>query len=111
LGIAAASAHPTEAYEFLQWIGTDEGQQAMLENGSPTAYRTKALADPAWIGKYPVLAAMSQLKPQPLRGATNFVEMEQKVYELLSLFYAGELSAEEAIAQAQDEANAVIAAG
>ena len=109
LGIASASAHPTEAYQFLQWIGTDEGQKAMLENGSPTAYRSNALADSEWIAKYPVLSAMAELKPQPLRGATNYVEMEQKIYDWLSLFYAGEGSAEEAIQRAQEEANAVFA--
>jgi hypothetical protein len=81
----------------------------MLENGSPTAYRSNALADSEWIAKYPVLSAMAELKPQPLRGATNYVEMEQKIYDWLSLFYAGEVSAEEAIQRAQEEANAVFA--
>ena len=35
--------------------------------------------------------------------------MEQKIYDWLSLFYAGEVSAEEAIQRAQEEANAVFA--
>ena len=85
LGIASASAHLTEAYQFLQWIGTDEGQQAMLENGSPTAYRSNALADPEWIAKYPVLSAMAELKPQPRAARRTMSRWSRRSTTVLAL--------------------------
>jgi len=108
LGIPANSMYPEEAYKFLAWVASAEGQELMLENGSPTAYRKEALSDPDWIEKYPVMGAMGELNPIPLPLLPEFVEMQLICFENVGLAVAEQITPEEAVERAASETDAIL---
>jgi multiple sugar transport system substrate-binding protein len=109
LAIPKNTKYPEEAYKFMAWVVSEEGQELMLEAGSPTAYRKKALSDPKWIKEHPVMGAMGELNPIPLPVVEQFVEMQYTIFENLGLAVADKITPEEAIERAAKEVDAILA--
>lgn len=112
MGINAKSEHPKEAYQFLAWIGSDEGQKAMLEAGSPTAYRMVAFNDQAILDANPVVAATKAAFEQ---GTTvgfpqvaTFVELQQEMFTQIQAALTDKSSAQDAIRKAAEGVDSVL---
>jgi ABC-type glycerol-3-phosphate transport system substrate-binding protein len=103
MGINAASEHAEEAYKFLSWIGSDEGQMAMIEAGSPTAYRQVAFEDQAILDANPIVAATAEAlangRTVGFPQTSKFVEMQQELFIQLQAALTGQMSAQEAVTE------------
>ena len=112
MGINVNSKHPKEAYRFLAWIASDEGQLAMIENGAMTPYKRFIFESEEWTSKYPIFVATAEasaghVMPFPL--TPRFVEMQQILFEQLQAAYSGIKPPEKAMEQAAKEINAMLA--
>jgi len=102
IAIAANAPQPAAAYDFIAFLTTDEGQAIMLENGAPGAYRNFVYDDPKWLARYPFLAPVKDAQVMiPLTSDfAEYVEMQRVIYDELFAAWAGNKSAEEAMAKA-----------
>jgi ABC-type glycerol-3-phosphate transport system substrate-binding protein len=112
MGINANSKHPEEAYKFLAWVASDEGQLAMIENGAMTPYKQFIFDSEEWTSQYPIFTATAEagagnVMPFPL--TPKFVEMQQILFEQLQAAYGGMKSPEDALSQASEEIDAMLA--
>lgn len=111
MGINHSSQHPEEAYKFLAWIGSDEGQEAMLGAGSVTPYKEFVFKSDKWLEQYPVVAATGELlggHAIPLPLTPHYVEAQQLMFEQLQAAFTDEKTAKEALQQAADEVDALL---
>ena len=111
MGISHSSENPEEAYKFLAWIGSNEGQEAMLEAGSVTPYKEFVFTSAEWLDQYPVVAATGGLlegHAVPLPLSEHYVEAQQLMFEQLQAAFTDQKTAEEAMQQAADEINALL---
>jgi sorbitol/mannitol transport system substrate-binding protein len=107
LAIAANARQPDEAYKFMAFITSDEGQAAMLENGAPGAYRSFVYDDAKWLARYPFLAPVKQAEVMiPLTSDfAEYVEMQRVIYDELFAAWAGNKSSAEAMSKADGALN------
>jgi len=109
MGVNKASKNPKEAYRFISYIISAEGQQAMLNHGAVTAYRKEFLEDPKWIAKYPVMEAVPKLKnPYPFTITGQWVEMQRIIYEGIAAAISGKKKPQQALDDASDEVHEVL---
>ncbi len=112
MGINAKSEHPECAYQWLAWIGSDEGQKAMLEAGSPTAYRLSAFEDQATLDANPIVAAtkaaIEQGETVGFPRTPDFVKMQQELFVQIQAALTDKTSAQDAITQAAAGVNRVL---
>lgn len=107
LAIAANARQPDEAYKFMAFVTSDEGQAIMLENGAPGAYRSFVYDDAAWLKRYPFLAPVKQAEVMiPLTSDfAEYVEMQRIIYDELFAAWAGNKSSAEAMSKADAALN------
>ena len=98
--ISAKAKQPVEAYEFIAFLTSDEGQSIMLENGAPGAYRKFVYDDAKWLARYPFLAPVKEAQVMiPLTSDfAEYVEMQRVIYDELFAAWTGNKSSEEAMA-------------
>jgi len=112
MGINSQSNNAEEAYKFLAWIGSDEGQLAMIEKGAMTPYKQFIFDSEEWTNKYPIMAATAEAGADanvmafPL--TPKFVEMQQIMYEQLQAAFSGVKSPEKAMTQAAKEIDGIL---
>ena len=102
IAIATNAPQPAAAYDFIAFLTSDEGQNIMLENGAPGAYRNFAYNDEKWLARYPFLAPVKQAEVMiPLTSDfAEYVEMQRIIYDELFAAWIGDKSSEEAIGKA-----------
>lgn len=107
LAISANAREPDEAYKFMAFVTSDEGQAAMLENGAPGAYRSFVYDDAKWLARYPFLAPVKNAEVMvPLTSDfAEYVEMQRIIYDELFAAWAGNKSSEEAMGKADAALN------
>ncbi len=99
IAISANAQNPDEAYQFIAWITSDEGQELMLEHGAPGAYKAYVYDDPKWLKRYPFLAPVNDVEVLvPLTSDfAEYVEMQRIVYDQIFAAWVGDKSSEEAL--------------
>jgi sorbitol/mannitol transport system substrate-binding protein len=102
IAISAKAEHPKEAYDFIAFLSSDEGQALMLENGAPGAYKAAVYDDPKWLERYPFLAPVKDAEVLvPLTSDfAEYVEMQRLVYDQIFAAWVGDKSSAEAMAAA-----------
>jgi sorbitol/mannitol transport system substrate-binding protein len=103
IAISAKAEHPQEAYDFIAFLSSDEGQEIMLENGAPGAYKAAVYDNPKWLQRYPFLAPVKEARSLvPLTSDfAEYVEMQRLVYDEVFAAWVGDQSAAEAMANAE----------
>jgi sorbitol/mannitol transport system substrate-binding protein len=104
IAISAKAEHPQEAYDFIAFLSSDEGQEIMLENGAPGAYKASVYDNPKWLQRYPFLAPVREAKSLvPLTSDfAEYVEMQRIVYDQLFAAWVGDRNSADAIATAEE---------
>ncbi|MCI0362567.1 MAG: extracellular solute-binding protein [Phycisphaerales bacterium] len=104
IAINAKAKHPKEAYDFIAFLSSDEGQELMLENGAPGAYKAFVYNDPKWLKRYPFLAPVKEAQSLvPLTSdLAEYVEMQRIVYDQVFATWVGDKSSAEAMAAAEE---------
>jgi sorbitol/mannitol transport system substrate-binding protein len=104
IAINSKAKHPKEAYDFIAFLSTDEGQELMLENGAPGAYKAFVYNDPKWLKRYPFLAPVKEAQSfVPLTSdLAEYVEMQRIVYDQVFAAWVGDKSSAEAMTAADD---------
>ncbi|MBY0561618.1 sugar ABC transporter substrate-binding protein [Hyphomicrobium sp.] len=99
IAISAKAQEPDLAYQFISFVTSDEGQEIMLENGAPGAYRTQAYDNTKWLTRYPFLAPIKSAEVLlPLTAdLAEYVEMQRTVYDQISAAWVGKKNSEEAM--------------
>lgn len=109
VGINKYSEHPEEAYKFIAWIASKEGEKRMVEAGSLTPARTEALRNPEWIKKFPAMKVMSQLEnPVAFPKTGKFIEIQQVFFEHIPMALTGQKTSEEVIENIATEVNRLL---
>lgn len=105
--ISAKAQEPDLAYQFISFVTSDEGQEVMLENGAPGAYRKAVYDNPKWLKRYPFLAPIKDAEILlPLTAdLAEYVEMQRTVYDQISAAWVGKKSSDEAMKAAHDGLN------
>lgn len=108
--ISAKAKQPLEAYEFIAFLTSDEGQNIMLENGAPGAYRTFVYDDQKWLARYPFLAPVKEAQTMvPLTSDfAEYVEMQRIIYDELFAAWTGKKSSTDAMATADASLNKLL---
>jgi ABC-type glycerol-3-phosphate transport system substrate-binding protein len=103
IAINSQSKNPKAAHRFIAFLSSDEGQELMLENGAPGAYKAAVYQDEKWLKRYPFLAPVNEAEVLvPLTSdLAEYVEMQRIVYDQLFAAWVGDISSEEAMQQAQ----------
>jgi sorbitol/mannitol transport system substrate-binding protein len=104
IAINSKAKHPKEAYDFIAFLSTDEGQELMLENGAPGAYKAFVYNDPKWLKRYPFLAPVKEAQSfVPLTSdLAEYVEMQRIVYDQVFAAWVGDKSSAEAMTAADE---------
>jgi|GEM_PF-5325925 len=108
--ISTKAKQPVEAYEFIAFLTSDEGQNVMLENGAPGAYRKFVYDDQKWLTRYPFLAPVKQAETVvPLTSDfAEYVEMQRIIYDELFAAWTGKKSSVDAMATANSSLNSLM---
>jgi sorbitol/mannitol transport system substrate-binding protein len=103
IAISAKARHPKEAYQLIAFLTSDEGQEIMLENGAPGAYKNYVYKDPKWLKRYPFLGPVADAeKLIPLTSDfAEYVEMQRFVYDELFAAWVGKKTSAEAMKAAE----------
>lgn len=103
IAISAKARHPKEAYQLIAFLTSDEGQELMLENGAPGAYKNYVYKDPKWLKRYPFLGPVSDAeKLIPLTSDfAEYVEMQRVIYDEIFAAWVGKKSSAEAMKAAE----------
>ena len=107
IAIATHAPEPQAAYDFIAYVTSDEGQEAMLENGAPGAYRSYVYKDEKWLKRYPFLAPVAdaeEMLPLTVEFA-EYVEMQRVIYDQIFAAWAGQKSAADAMTAADADLN------
>lgn len=110
--IAASTAHPEEAWKWVEYLSSEEGQNLQAEYG--VAISAFKGADAKWIASndkfaiknYVDMVDYAQIRPY----SQTTVKWEEKAYELLKPAYLGEESTEKASKEAAKAMNDELAA-
>lgn len=110
LGVAADAPNPDRAVEFLKFVTSAEVQKRLaLEVGLPPT-RESVYTDPEVIAAYrwypAQLAALQDARPRP--RVAQWSEVETILGDFLQLALIGQLSPEQAVAEAQRRLEAVL---
>lgn len=99
IAISAKAPAPDLAYQFIAFVTSDEGQEIMLENGAPGAYRKNVYDNEKWLKRYPFLAPIKDAEILlPLTAdLAEYVEMQRTVYDQISAAWVGKKTSEEAM--------------
>lgn len=99
IAVSAKAQHPKAAQRFIAFLSTDEGQELMLENGAPGAYKEEVYKSQKWLKKYPWLAPVNDTKVLvPLTSdLAEYVEMQRVVYDQLFAAWVGNITSEQAM--------------
>ncbi|MBW2633419.1 MAG: extracellular solute-binding protein, partial [Deltaproteobacteria bacterium] len=99
IAISAKAKHPKESYQLIAFLTSDEGQEIMLENGAPGAYKTYVYKDTKWLNRYPFLAPVADAdKFIPLTSDfAEYVEMQRIVYDEIFAAWVGKKTSGEAM--------------
>lgn len=91
IGVNSKAQHPKEAYQLIAFLTSDEGQELMLENGAPGAYKNYVYKDPKWLERYPFLQPVADAEELiPLTSDfAEYVEMQRIVYDELFAAWVG----------------------
>jgi sorbitol/mannitol transport system substrate-binding protein len=103
IAISAKARHPKEAYQLIAFLTSDEGQEIMLENGAPGAYKNYVYKDPKWLKRYPFLGPVADAEELiPLTSDfAEYVEMQRFVYDELFAAWVGKKTSAEAMKAAE----------
>lgn len=103
IAISAKARQPKAAYDFIAFLSSDEGQELMLSNGAPGAYKAYVYDDPKWLERYPFLAPVKDAEVLvPLTSDfAEYVEMQRIVYDEVFAAWVGDKSSEEAMQAAE----------
>lgn len=103
MGVNADTPNPDAAFDFIAWLNSPEGQKAGLAFGGSST-RVSVLEDPALHDQYPWMsaAAANFRVSVPFPKATNWTDWEAAMAPPLSEALAGQKTAEQALAEAQE---------
>lgn len=110
IAIAKHAPQPQAAYDFIAYITSDEGQEAMLENGAPGAYRSYVYKDEKWLKRYPFLAPVAgagEMLPLTADFA-EYVEMQRVIYDQIFAAWVGSKNAADAMSAADADLNKLL---
>ena len=107
IAISTKAKHPKEAYQLIAFLTSDEGQEIMLENGAPGAYKNYVYKDPKWLKRYPFLAPVADAeKLIPLTSDfAEYVEMQRIVYDEIFATWVGKKNSADAMKIADEKLN------
>lgn len=110
IAIATHAREPHAAYEFIAYVTSDEGQEAMLENGASGAYRSFVYKSDKWITRYPFLRPVADAEEMlPLTGDfAEYFEMQRVIYDQISATWVGSKSAADAMTAADADLNKLL---
>lgn len=103
IAINAQSKNPEASHRFIAFLSSDEGQELMLENGAPGAYKASVYQDEKWLKRYPFLAPVNEAEVLvPLTSdLAEYVEMQRIVYDQLFAAWVGDITSEVAMQQVE----------
>lgn len=107
IAIGAKAQEPDLAHQFIAFVTSDEGQEIMLENGAPGAYRTNVYDNEKWLKRYPFLAPIkdAQILLPLTADLAEYVEMQRTVYDQISAAWVGKKNSEDAMKAAAGNLN------
>lgn len=109
MAISSRAENPELAHRFMAFLSTDEGQELMLENGAPGAYKEFVYSSEKWLERYPFLKPVKNAeKLVPLTSDfAEYVEMQRLMYNQISAAWVGNKSPSEAMSTAEEDLEAL----